>query len=148
MPTQKILFCTDLSHNSDAALPLATSLAREHQAELIILHVLEPADIYAAGEWYYGPTAPDPDVVRHLLEKVKPTDSNIPCVHQMVVGDPIKKIVGVAAAESVNMIVMSTHGRTGLSRVLMGSIAEGVVRQANCPVVVVKQPVPPNKIRK
>jgi nucleotide-binding universal stress UspA family protein len=148
MASQKILFCTDLSQYSDAALPLATTLAREHNAELIILHVLEPADIYAAGEWYYGPVAPDPDEVRKLLEKLKPTDPDIPCVHRLETGDPVKKIVGLAAAENVNIIVMSTHGRTGLTRALMGSIADGVVRYANCPVVVFKQPVPPKPSRK
>jgi nucleotide-binding universal stress UspA family protein len=148
MASHKLLFCTDLSQYSDAALPLATSLAREHNAELIILHVLEPADIYAAGEWYYGPVAPDPDVVQKLLEKLKPTDPKVPFVHQLKIGDPVKKILGVAAAENVNMIVLSSHGRTGLSRVLMGSIAEGVVRHANCPVVVFKQPVPPKTPRK
>jgi nucleotide-binding universal stress UspA family protein len=66
----------------------------------------------------------------------------------MEIGDPVKKIVGVAAAENVSMIVLSTHGRTGVARVLMGSIAEGVVRHANCPVIVFKQPVPPETSRK
>lgn len=140
MAKSKILFCTDLSQYSDAALPLATSLAHERDAELIIVHIVEPFNVYAAGEWYYGPIAPDTDVIRELLEKVKPTDASVTCLHQMVVGDPVKKIVSIAAAEGVDMIVMSSHGRTGLSRVLMGSVAEGVVRHAHCPVVIFKRP--------
>ncbi len=62
MLPKKILFPTDFSCLSDAALPLATSLARDRSAELIILHVQEPSKLYAAGAMYYGPLDPSPEL--------------------------------------------------------------------------------------
>jgi universal stress protein A len=140
MKLKRILFPVDFSKFSDAGLPFATSLARDSGADLIILHVQEPATAYTAGEWYYGPIAPDPEMLREALEKIRPTDPSVPCVHQIVLGNPAAQIVSTAENEGVDMIVMSTRGRTGVSRALMGSVAENVVRRANCPVVVVKQP--------
>ncbi len=136
--TKKILFPTDFSRLSDAALPLAASVARDRHAELIILHVQEPPTAYAAGELYYGPMEPDTEALRQTLEGVKPNDPSVLCIHHLVMGDPAKEIVKVADDEEVEMIVMSTRGRTGLAHVLMGSVAEKVVRRASCPVLVFK----------
>ncbi len=137
----KILFPTDFSNLSGAALPLATSIARDRHAELIILHVQEPPAAYAAGELYFGPMEPDTDTIRQTLEQVRVNDPGVPCIHHLVMGDPAKEIVRVADDEDVEMIVMSTRGRTGLAHVLMGSVAEKVVRRAACPVLVVKSPL-------
>ena len=60
----------------------------------------------------------------------------------MVVGDPATEIVRVAADHSADVIVMGTHGRTGLSRLLLGSVAEAVLRKAPCPVFNLKAPAP------
>ena len=76
-----------------------------------------------------------------MLEKIKPSDPKVQFVHTMVTGDPATEIVRVAKDEGVDLIVMSTHGRSGLTRVLMGSVAELVVRRASCPVLTFKQPV-------
>ena len=138
MPAKKILFCSDLSRLSDASLPLATTLAREHGAELIILHVQELPTAYATGEWYYGPLEPGAETLRQLLGKLKPADPKVPFQHRMIMGDPAAEIVRMAEEEGVEMIVMSTHGRKGLLRMLMGSVAEAVVRRARCPVVTLK----------
>ena len=140
MPTKKLLFPTDLSRLGDAGLPLATTIARDRGAELIILHVQELPRTYAPGEWTYFPLEPDIEAIKQMLDKVKPTDPTVPYTHRMVTGDPATEIMRVAAEECVDMIVMSTHGRTGLPRVLMGSVAEAVVRRAPCPVVTFKQP--------
>jgi nucleotide-binding universal stress UspA family protein len=139
MPAKKILFCTDFSRLSDAALPLATSLARDQKGALIVVHVQEPPAVYAAGELYYGPLEPDKEALQELLHRVTPADPAVVCTHQMVFGDPAMEIVRVAKDEGVGMIVMSSHGRTGLARVLMGSVAEKVVRRAHCPVVIFKE---------
>jgi universal stress protein A len=133
-----ILFPTDFSSTSDAALSTATSLARDRGAQLIILHVEEPPAAYAAGEWYYGPLEPDPGALRQMLDKIKPTDPNVPCIHELSIGEPAAEIVRVAEEENAEMIVMSTHGRTGLTRLLTGSVAEKVVRKAKCSVLVFK----------
>ena len=139
MPAKRILFTTDLSPFSDDAFPLATSVARDRSSELIILHVLELPKAYAPGEWTFFPLEPDIEVIKQMLDNVKPTDPSVPCTHRMVSGDPATEIVRVAAEEDVDMIVMSTHGRTGLPRVLMGSVTEAVVRRAPCPVVTFKR---------
>jgi nucleotide-binding universal stress UspA family protein len=60
--------------------------------------------------------------------------------HHYLRGSPVVEILNFAEDENIDLIVMASHGRTGLSRLLMGSIAEGVMRKARCPVLIVKQP--------
>ncbi len=147
MQARKILFPTDFSTASDAALPQATALARGAGATLIIAHVEEPPLAYGGGELYYGVPEPNTDALRQMLDRVIPTDRDVPVVHRLATGDPASEIVRMALDEDVDMIVMGTHGRTGLSRLLMGSVAEHVVRRAHCPVLSVRQPrhAPANK---
>jgi nucleotide-binding universal stress UspA family protein len=138
MYAKKILFPTDFSHLSDNALQHATTLARETGATLVILHIEEPPIAYGGGEMYYGIPDPDQDEMRRMLYEIRPTDPSVHFEHRMVMGDPAGEIVKIADEEHVDMIVMGTHGRTGLSRVLMGSVAESVVRRASCPVLTFK----------
>ena len=138
MYAKKILFPTDFSHLSDNALQHATTLARETGATLVILHVEEPPIAYGGGEMYYGIPDPDQDEMRRMLNEIRPTDPSVHFEHRMVMGDPAGEIVKIVDEEHVDMIVMGTHGRTGLSRVLMGSVAESVVRRASCPVLTFK----------
>ena len=138
MYAKKILFPTDFSQLSDNALQHATTLARETGATLVILHVEEPPIAYGGGEMYYGIPDPDQDEMRRMLNEIRPTDPSVHFEHRMVMGDPAGEIVKIADEEHVDMIVMGTHGRTGLSRVLMGSVAESVVRRASCPVLTFK----------
>jgi nucleotide-binding universal stress UspA family protein len=137
---RKILFPTDFSHTGDAALQLATTLAREHDATLLVVHVEEPPAAYGCGEMYYGIPDPITEDLEKMLADVVPTDSSVPCEHMMVTGDPATSITRIAEEEGVEMIVMGTHGRSGLMRLLMGSTAEAVVRRATCPVLTYKQP--------
>jgi universal stress protein A len=138
MNATKLMFPTDFSHTGDAALELATSLARDTGATLLIVHVEESPSVYAGGEFYYGIPNPPSDELRRMLEEVKPTDVSVPYEHRLLIGDPAASIVKLADDERVDMIVMGTHGRTGLLRMLMGSVAEAVVRRANCPVLTYK----------
>jgi nucleotide-binding universal stress UspA family protein len=131
-----ILVPTDFSTASDAALPHAEALARQKSASLLILHVEEPPLAYGAGELYYGLPEPSSERILKMLEEVKPTDPSVPFTHRLTMGDPAGEIVRIAAEEGVDMIVLGTHGRSGISRMLMGSVAEGVVRRAPCPVLV------------
>lgn len=140
MNAKKILFPTDFSTCSDAGLSHATALAKESGAKLIVLHVEEPPPAYGAGEMYYGVPDPDNPTLRRMLADVKPTDSSVPYEHRLVIGDPASEIVAVADEEKVDLIVLGTHGRTGLKRLLMGSVAEAVVRKATCPVITFKAP--------
>ncbi len=140
MTERKILFPTDFSHTGDAALELATSLAREKGATLVIVHVEEPPAAYGGGEMYYGMPEPATDDLQQMLKQVVPTAPDVPYEHRLITGDPASEIAGLAEKESMELIVMGTHGRTGLMRLLMGSVAEVVVRQASCPVLTYKQP--------
>jgi nucleotide-binding universal stress UspA family protein len=142
MIARKILFPTDYSHLSDAALEHATTLARETGATLLIAHVEEPPIAYGGGEMYYGIPDPDREEVERMLAAVKPTDPNVAVTYHLLSGDPATEIVRLAEQEHVDMIVMGTHGRTGIGRMLMGSVAESVVRRANCPVMTFKSGVP------
>ncbi len=139
MNYKKILFATDFSPASDAALHYATSLARDSGARLLILHVEEIPAPYAAGEMVLpAPLYPNPEI-RRMLEAVVPDDSAVRYEHHLVQGSPAEEIVSVAHQQGVDLLVMGTHGRTGLKRVLMGSVAESAMRHADCPVLTLKQ---------
>jgi len=145
MHAKKILFPTDFSTLSDAALRHATSLAKDAGATLIIAHVEEPPAAYGTGEMYYGLPDPDLPALTKMLEAVVPSDPLVRFEHRMVTGDPAGEIVALAAQEKVDLIVIGTHGRTGLGRLLMGSVAEAVVRRAPCPVFTFKENKPAEK---
>lgn len=140
MNLSKILFSTDFSHTGDAALALATVLARDTGAKLLIVHVEEPPVAYGGGELYYGMPEPNTEDLEKMLKDVKPTDESIPYEHHMITGSPAGAITRFAEDEGVDLIVMGTHGRSGLSRLLMGSVAEAVVRKAHCPVLTFREP--------
>jgi universal stress protein A len=139
----EILFPTDFSHENDQALRLASTLAAESGATLHIVHVDELRDVTAAmGEAGYvmASTWDDRQEVRDQLERVLPTAATVSYQHHYLRGSPVIEILALAESEKIDLIVMASHGRTGLSRLLMGSIAEGVMRRAQCPVLIVKQP--------
>jgi nucleotide-binding universal stress UspA family protein len=129
----------DFSTNNDKALALATSLARDSGAKLFIVHAVESPLAYVEAN-YYGVSNPDPKDLSEMLKQVVPPVGDVAYEHQMLVGTPADAIVDFAEQTQADFIVMGTHGRTGLSRALMGSVAEAVVRKAPCPVLTVKQP--------
>lgn len=139
MKAKRIIFPTDFSHCGDAALKMATSLARDNGATLLIVHVEEPPVAYGGGEMYYGVPDPGSDDLQQMLKEVVPTDPQVACEHRLLTGDPAVAIARLAEEEHADLIVMGTHGRTGLTRLLMGSVAEAVVRRAPCPVLTYKQ---------
>jgi nucleotide-binding universal stress UspA family protein len=146
MNTRKILCPTDFSQFNDAALGYASSLAAESDATLYIVHVDEYRDASAAlGDAAVNYAAPwgiaDRSEIRQQLDAVKPTVPRVDYERRYLEGGPIHEIVAFAGREHIDLIVMGSHGRTGLARLLMGSVAEGVARRAPCPVLIVKQPV-------
>ena len=136
MNANKILFPSDFSHTGDAALEMATALARDAGATLVIVHVEEHPMAYGGPEVYYTAIAD----LHRMLEDIKPADLQVPYQHRLITGKPASAIARLAEDENIDMIVMGTHGRSGLSRLLMGSVAEAVVRHAKCPVLTYKQP--------
>ncbi|MBL9122774.1 MAG: universal stress protein, partial [Planctomycetaceae bacterium] len=77
------------------------------------------------------------------LDKVVPTVPGVACSHRLLSGDPAEELLGLATAESVDLIVMGTHGHTALAKLLLGSVAEAIVNRAACPVITVKLPREP-----
>ncbi len=142
MKTKKVLFPSDFSTKGRDALEYATRLARDSGATLLIAHVEEPPVVYGDGAFYYGVPEPDRGAMEAMLREIKPTDPTVPFEHRLVEGAPADAIVALAKEEGVDLIVMSSHGRTGLGRLLLGSVAEVVTRRAECPVLIVKPHAP------
>jgi nucleotide-binding universal stress UspA family protein len=140
MFAKTILYPNDFSKPSEAGLRVATAMARDTGAKLLIAHVSEPPAAYGGGEMYYGVPEPSSETLQRMLAEVAPTDTQVSCEHRLLTGDPATEIVRLAKEEDVDLIVMATHGRTGLRRMLMGSVAEAVVRHAECPVLTLKEP--------
>ena len=144
-PIKTILFPADFSDNSKYAFALATSLARDNGARIIALHTYTtPLPDYTLGV----PPLPEenPAALEANLRRLYPADASLrveSCVRE---GYAPKEIVNVALEAKADLIVMGTHGRSGVKRLLMGSVAEHMVRKAPCPVLTVKypRPVPPS----
>lgn len=132
-----ILFATDLAPSSRAGLKWATSLAQLRRARILLLHVQSPTDCAAIRHYY------DFTKARHRLEVTLrvflPTDPTIRADYQVKAGDPAQRILDVAESENVDLIVLGTHQRRGLRRLMKGSVTESVLRQATCPVFVFRQ---------
>jgi universal stress protein A len=142
MAIRTILHPTDYSPASEAAFAFACSLAREYYSEILLLHVAEPV-IVAPSEGIAFPIPPEDEIrLRKHLETIFPLDPHVKVRREIVIGNPVDEIVRVAGETKADMIVMGTHGRSGFSRLLMGSVAEGVLRKVACPVLFVKQPAP------
>jgi nucleotide-binding universal stress UspA family protein len=140
---ETILHPTDFSECSAPAFRLACSLARDHGARLVVLHVIPPPILVAGGDNVAAEIIDDFYAQqRGKLVEVRPPDRGIELKHQLVNGDPVEEILRAARDTNCGMIVMGTHGLSGLKRVLMGSVAEGVTRAALCPVVTVRAPFP------
>lgn len=137
-----ILHPTDFSPRSEYAFRLACSLARDHGARLLVLHVVTPPPAVSYGEMILDTdTAAQVEQYRQTLEQIKSPDPKVQIQHRLEEGFPASEIIRVANEVQCDMIVLGTHGRSGLGRLLMGSVAEQVVRKATCPVLTVKGPI-------
>jgi nucleotide-binding universal stress UspA family protein len=134
MNAKKILFATDFSAAAEAGLAEAESLAKARGATLIVLHVQKPIMGYD-GPLDYGSLEATSELLKRMLHEVTPADKAVRVEPRLTMGDPAMEIVRVANKENVDTIVMGTHGRTGLSRFFMGSVAENVIRHSACPVL-------------
>ncbi len=146
----KILAPTDFSDDSKNALAYAIELAQKFGSEIIVEHVDQPLSPVMIGDLSPGL---DMSTVNRIAEEqrlmaLKELDQEIARLREagikarslMRVGAPFLEIVNAAQSEGVDLIVMGTHGRTGLAHVLMGSVAGRVVNKAHCPVLTVRHP--------
>ena len=137
---RRILHPTDFSDSSQTAFEVACALARDYDAELVLCHVEPwPAVPVVEGIALDLPVEdPDADVSR--LADIRPEDPTVRVVRRLRRGEPAAEILTVAADVAADLIVMGTHGRGGLSRLVLGSVAEMVMRKAPCPVLTVRAP--------
>ncbi len=141
---QRILWATDLSPVSEAAWPYVLMLADLLTAEVILLHAVRPAELAGLADhpvpppagWverYLTPLEQDLERRQRAVEAL-----GLRARRKIVVGTPPEVIVAEAQGEQTDLIVMGTRGRTGLSHILLGSVAEAVIRKAVCPVLTVQ----------
>lgn len=141
---RKILCPLDFSGSSEHALLYAKAFAQAHDAELVLLHVIESPPYCLAAEIAVPASAVDQtrEHCTRNLESVAETVRGEHANTQYLLADgmPSSAIVEMADRNEIDLIVMGTHGRTGLVHALMGSVAEKVVRRAPCPVLTIKHP--------
>ena len=147
---KKILVPVDYSDGSRVAMEYALFLAERFDAEIEVLHVAE----IPLGEEEHTVVKPDTGEEELLSELIMQQavkaeteflapfvrDATIPIERSLLKGRPGKVIVEAATDRGADLIVMGTHGRSGFERLIIGSVAERVVRSAPCPVVVVRHP--------
>lgn len=143
---KKILCPVDHSECSYLALKYAISLALKDEAKLYLMHVID-SRLYDTEMYKFSPyklNEIDESKIRTDLMKSLPEGTtDVLEVETIVVkGVPFNEIINAATEISVDLIVIGTHGRTGISHVMLGSVAEKVVRKAQCPVLTVRIPPP------
>lgn len=147
MDLKKIVLTTDLSENANAASEYAVELARKFGATLFLVHVFE-CDIYYAGTMESASMNDPAEFFSHARENRKKAlkeaartlsaATGLPVSDVFLEGHASHEVVNFAKKEKADCIVIATHGRSGLSHLLFGSVAENVVRMAACPVLSVR----------
>lgn len=137
---RRVLFPTDLSEGAARAFPHAVALAHDHDADLHILNVISPGSTAETALPVSRPTLND---WLGTSSKSKGPDLDVLTIIQnQVEGDrPPEQITGYVEEQEIDLIVMGTHGRRGVQRMLLGSVTEEVVRKANCPILTVRTDV-------
>jgi len=140
MKISNILCPIDFSTHNQEANEYASVLASSTGAKIIYLHITTPQAPYG----HFGNVDPSEMMAKDLksLKSYRPTVAGVKASWEVDFGPTAPRIVEFANDRSVSLIVIGTHGRTGLRRVLMGSVAESVIRQAKCPVLAIKSPMP------
>lgn len=137
--TQTILVATDFSSGSDKALDQAVEMAKVLGARIALVHVIEPAIEFPLGAAYSDMDGGYYASVDLALEarSGKVEKAGVRCMTKILEGPVTSQITDWARQLGATMIIVGTHGRTGVSHVLLGSVAEKVVRHAACPVLTV-----------
>ena len=150
-PIKKILVPTDFSPYSDYALQYASMMARAFKARILLIHVIEPltysvTDTLTVTNHFEALKT----LAKPLLENIRKRfqKKGLRVEINLLTGVPYREILNKARQTKADMIVMGTHGRTGMEHILLGSVAEKVVRLAPCPVVTVRPVVRAKAVRK
>jgi universal stress protein A len=133
-----IIWATDFSTSSDKALPWAGALARDFGTTLVMLHVEPGQPTTELGSIYKGLADPNISDLARTLASIKPKQAGVPHEHRIRAGDAASEIIAEAGEQGAAAIVVGSHGRTGVRKLLLGSVAEAVSRGAPCPVMICK----------
>ncbi len=141
---KRLLVPIDFSDASVAALSTALDLAHSLDAEIRTIHVHQLQVPYVGDGGFYVPEMDEDEVLEERRNELdtfikQQGDSDINIMQEVRLGDPETEINEIADEYQVDMIVMGTHGRSGLSHLLMGSVTESVLRHTNVPVLVIRQ---------
>ena len=148
IPFQRILLPTDFSENAKAAQDYACGLADQFDAQLHVVNVVQDVALVLPETGMFL-TLPLPSV-HEIVETAETTLKTVlkpewvnqhNVVYKVRVGTPFLAIVQYSLDQQMDLIVMGTHGRTGLQHVMLGSVAERVLRKSTCPVLTVRSPV-------
>lgn len=137
MEIDRILCPIDFSENNHAANDYASALAKSSGARIIYLHAYIP-DVYANPPAHFDADKEYQRVQEKLEAFVKPTEEDVQASYVVESGKATDAIVRYAGLNDIDLVVMGTHGRSGATRLVMGSVAESVVRHAKNPVLTVK----------
>jgi nucleotide-binding universal stress UspA family protein len=141
-PIQRVLLATDLSHASDVATDWAFDLARRVGASLVVLSVIDPRELRLPGGRFLARVDQVRErremAARELVERGR--RASIKVTFLVWDGDPSESIVAAAASEEADLVLVGSHGRGPIGRLLLGSVSEYVVRNAPCPVLVARTP--------
>ncbi|HHT9152438.1 MAG TPA: universal stress protein [Candidatus Hypogeohydataceae bacterium YC40] len=141
---KKILCPVDYSECSGKAMRYAAGMALKDSARLYLMYVVDSRVLDYGGPVYETAYIPDSGTIARLEEKLKESvprevRGEIQVETVVTIGIPVEEILKAARDKEVDIIVMGTHGRTGIAHAVMGSVAENVVRHAPCPVLIVRQ---------
>lgn len=153
---KRILVPVDGSRFGSKPLEYAIDIARRFDAEVVILHVVKPAVPVTAPTFTYGAISPATAEIavkaaedeekrnvsrskRYLSRKAREIKSSrVDASYRVLVGDPSTSIMDFSKKEKIDLIVMSTHGKSGLKRAFLGSVADAVIRESGKPVLVIR----------
>ncbi len=137
MNIKRILCPVDFSEFNESANEYASMLANSTGAEIIYFHAYLPDVLYGNPE-LFDADGKEQKLLQEMEETYSPKFNTVEASYVVEFGTPADQIIEYAKATEIDMIVLGTHGRTGLRRVVMGSVAEAVVRSADCPVLAIK----------
>jgi len=137
----KILVPVDFSEHSQKALRYALAFALQFDAEVTLVHIVE--QMVYPGDWMYPPLAVTDFAAEkreQMLDRLRALDagSGVKTDHVVRLGRAWQEVIEIAREQKADMIILATHGYTGLKHALLGSVAEKIVRHAPCPVLSVR----------
>lgn len=155
LPFRTILHATDFSTLAHHAYDVARAFARDFGARLVVVHVAEVTHVAEEPVVLVELPIPAPprmtgdvsqqgyhEALRERLRELHPSDPEVTVETCLREGTPADEILRLADEIACDLIVIGTHGRTSLERMIMGSVAEAIIRRAHCPVMTVRSPFP------